>query len=435
MATKFIELEEAAEMLGVTPEKLSEMREQNEVRGFRDGVNWKFKAEELEQLKALRQAGGSELGLDESVPLGDGPDAGDSILLSEKELGASESVGSSTVIGQSVSDILDHSDLKISDDELNQSDIELVGDSMAKGSDVHSGSGSDVLGGSGAVGSSDAGSELQLPSGVAESLEFDLSSDSDTVKSHESNLAIGESAADSQKEKADGQGDSGSEIDLTEEDDDLVLGGTGSDVIGASDSGISLGDPADSGLSLEEGPLELGGSVIGEDTLLLGEEDAITLDDGGESSETGELKSEDDFLLTPLETTEGDESESSSQVIELDTPELGFGASSPTAMDPVGDAGMAMGILEDELTGEGPLGVGPATFIEEDPAGVPMPRMAPAIPEAPYSIWNVLSMLVCIVILSIAGMLIYDLVRQVWSWDGVHPVNSGMMDAIIGMFR
>ena len=104
-------------------------------------------------------------------------------------------------------------------------------------------------------------------------------------------------------------------------------------------------------------------------------------------------------------------------------------------MDPVGDAGMAMGILEDELTGESPLGVGHATFIEEDPAGVPMPRMAPAIPEAPYSIWNVLSMLVCIVILSIAGMLIYDLVRQVWSWDGVHPVNSGMMDAIIGMFR
>ena len=81
MATKFIELEEAAEMLGVTPEKLSEMREQNEVRGFRDGANWKFKAEELEQLKALRQTGGSELGLDESVPLGDGPDAGDSILL------------------------------------------------------------------------------------------------------------------------------------------------------------------------------------------------------------------------------------------------------------------------------------------------------------------------------------------------------------------
>lgn len=432
MATKFIQLEEAAEMLGVTPEQLAEMREQNELRGFRDGANWKFKAEELEQLKASRQAGGSELGLDESVPLGDGPDAGDSILLSEKELGASESIGSSTVIGQSVSDILDHSDLKISDDELNQSDIELVGDSMAKGSDVHSGSGSDVLGDSGAVGPSDAGSELQLPSGVAESLEFDLS-DGDTVKSHESNLVMGESAVDSQKGKADGQGDSGSEIDLTEEDDDLVLGGTGSDVVGASDSGISLGDPADSGLSLEEGPLDLGGSVIGEDALLLGEEDAITLDDGGESSETGELKSEDDFLLTPLEATEGDESESSSQVIELDSPELGFGASSPTAMDPVGDVGMAM--LEDELTGEGPLGVGPATFIEGDSAGVPMPRMAPVIPEAPYSIWNVLSMLVCIVILSIAGMLIYDLVRQVWSWDGVHPVNSGMMDAIIGMFR
>jgi len=46
-----------------------------------------------------------------------------------------------------------------------------------------------------------------------------------------------------------------------------------------------------------------------------------------------------------------------------------------------------------------------------------------------------LSLFLCIVLLALSGMLIYDLVRQVWSWEGVHPVNSGLMDAIIGMFR
>ena len=56
------------------------------------------------------------------------------------------------------------------------------------------------------------------------------------------------------------------------------------------------------------------------------------------------------------------------------------------------------------------------------------------IPEAPYSPWNVLSLFLCIVLLAVSGMLVYDLVRQIWSWEGVHPVNSGLMDAILKMF-
>ena len=434
MATKFIQLEEAAEILGISPEKLLQMREQNEIRGFRDGSNWKFKAEELDRVKATLGADDLELDLDETEGAEGGSGPVDSILLSEKELGA-ESVGSSTVIGQSGSGATSHSDLKLPDDEFSQSDIDLVGSSITGDSNVHASSGSDVLGGSGPVSSGiDAGSELQLPEGAgsgAVELSDSDRSDSDTVKSHKSDLELGDEAPDSLG-SSDFEVESGSEIDLTDEDDDLVLGGTGSDVVGASDSGISLGDPADSGLSLEEGPLDLGGSVIGDDSLLLGEEDMIALDDGAEPSGTTQLKSEDDFLLTPLEDTGGDESESSSQVIELDSPQADFGDSAPANLDPVGDASMAM--LEGELLEGVATGGGQATFIEDE-AAAPIMLTAPAVPEAPYSIWNVLSMLVCIVILSVAGMLIYDLVRQVWSWDGVHPVNSGMMDAIIGMFR
>ena len=431
MATKFIQLEEAAEILGISPEKLLQMREQNEIRGFRDGSNWKFKAEELDRVKATLGADELELDLDETGTTEGGSGAGDSILLSEKELG-SGSVGSSTVIGQSGTGATDHSDLKLPEDEFNRSDVDLAGSSTTGDSNVHTSSGSDVLGDSGSGG--DAGSELQLPegsaSGALELSDIDLS-DSDTVKSHKSDLELENEAPDSLGSSGFST-ESGSEIDLTNEDDDLVLGGTGSDVVGASDSGISLGDPADSGLSLEEGPLDLSGSVVGDDSLLLGEEDMIALDDGAEPSGTTQLKSEDDFLLTPLEDLAGDESESSSQVIELDSPQADFGSSSPDNLDPVGDASMAM--LEGELMEDAVAGGGPATFIE-DVAATPTMLTAPVVPEAPYSIWNVLSMLVCIVILSVAGMLMYDLVRQVWSWDGVHPVNSGMMDAIIGMFR
>ena len=43
MAGKFIELKEAAEQLGMSPEKLQDMREAGEIHGYKDGASWKFK--------------------------------------------------------------------------------------------------------------------------------------------------------------------------------------------------------------------------------------------------------------------------------------------------------------------------------------------------------------------------------------------------------
>ena len=40
MATKFVDLETASKELGIPVEKLTEMREKNELRGFRDGATW-----------------------------------------------------------------------------------------------------------------------------------------------------------------------------------------------------------------------------------------------------------------------------------------------------------------------------------------------------------------------------------------------------------
>ncbi len=61
---KLIPLEEAAEMLGVTPEKLTEMRSNNEVFGYRDGATWKFKQTEIDRVA-------SQLGVDVNDAIGE----------------------------------------------------------------------------------------------------------------------------------------------------------------------------------------------------------------------------------------------------------------------------------------------------------------------------------------------------------------------------
>ena len=47
---KLIPIDEAAEMLGVTVEKLLAMRSSNEIFGYRDGSTWKFKEAELDRV-------------------------------------------------------------------------------------------------------------------------------------------------------------------------------------------------------------------------------------------------------------------------------------------------------------------------------------------------------------------------------------------------
>ncbi|MEX1223159.1 MAG: excisionase family DNA-binding protein, partial [Pirellulales bacterium] len=117
---KYIELKEAAEQLGISTDELNELREQNEVRAFRDGSTWKFKSDDLETLSTkLRDRKPEEgLGLGEE----DTDEGGDSILLSERELGAGVSA-SSTIIGKN--------------DSGDDDDIPLAGDDpSASGSDV-----------------------------------------------------------------------------------------------------------------------------------------------------------------------------------------------------------------------------------------------------------------------------------------------------------
>jgi excisionase family DNA binding protein len=220
----------------------------------------------------------------------------------------------------------------------------------------------------------------------------------------------------------------GSDLD----DDDLVLGGSsgsGSDISIGGDSGISLVDPIDSGLSLEE-PLSLSSDSmealeLGEDTDLVSlEEDAPT-----------ELKTDDDFLLTPLQETAEEDSESGSQVIALDTDSEGDDAATMVAGEGAGMAAM----LDEDLSAEpemspmglGDLGTAPGFAAE----GLPLGQPEAVLPEMPYSIGTVVGLAACVMFLAVCGMFMFDLMRNMWSWDAAYDVNSSMMNWVLGLFE
>ena len=467
MAQKLYSLEEAAEILGITPDQLTQHRERNKLAGVRVGTNWKFKPQEVERFAHDLAGDDDEVGLADSdsgelVDLAP-PDAGGSsagksgvVLLSEATQGDSSASTSSTVIGKSprpggarqpdsdVKLVKGDSDLQLksaakaaplADAPLEASDefdmVDLTMDEERGGSGVLLDlgakpddsstnqktmlGGSDVLGSLGPAGSSIlmTGSDKAKSSGKGEGSG---SKKGGARAGDDEGIAL----TDSKVRKAQ---DSGLNLGGSDfEDDDLVLGTlTGSDVgINPSDSGISLTDPSDSGLSLEE-PLELG------------------TDDSGLVN----ITPDDTFELTPTMDS-GEDDSSGSQVIALDSEssfddaaatmlgseDMGGGATmleeEPMAADDFG--GPAMG-----MPGMAPMGMAPGGM----PMGAPgmMPGPAAVTVETPYSVWNVLSLSACLLVLTLTGLMMFDLMRNIWSWDGPYAVNSSMMNMIVGLFE
>ena len=191
-----------------------------------------------------------------------------------------------------------------------------------------------------------------------------------------------------------------------------------------------------------EAPLDLGG---GEESLELGEDDMITLSEAADTESPTELKTDGDFLLTPMDDGSGDDdSESGSQVIALD-PE-----SSDEAATMIGSMSAAAPMLDEELGGGPGMGMemgggmsldmagaeGAPLGAPQNMAGGPMLMDASAaLPEAPYTVWNILALAFCAIFLVLTGMMMYDLVRNMWSWGTPYPVNSSLMDAILSMFE
>ncbi len=466
---KLIELKEAAKLLGISPEELTEMRDRNEVFGYRDGASWKFKTEEIERVAA--QLGSSDDSADQ-VELAAGADAGaddldelidvaelkldaddedsESILVTEEELGRSDESTSSTIIGKAGTPLAaSESDIKLADDvadELSaaESDLKIAGDSGLGDFDLSSGE-SDVLAGdSDLLSISDEGSDVGADSGDTGKLS--LAGDEGSGKAESSLKLAGddELSLDDEEPGTEGaESDLGaldSSVDLDLDDEDLFASsGTGSDVtLGASDSGINLANPSDSGISLED-ISDLGSGIdsgidssleLGDSSLELGDEDMIELEgDLAESEDATELKADDEFLLTPVEgegVPDEESDDSGSQVIALDSDE--FEESAETML--VAEDGPLVEEDVDFAAAEG-FDAGGATVATGTAAAA---VGAAAGQDAGYSVWNVVSLGMVAAFLGISGLLVMDLIRNIWSWNGAYSLNSTIMDGILSMF-
>jgi excisionase family DNA binding protein len=436
MARKFYETEEAAQVLGITPERLNEMRDRRELYAVRDGGTWKFKVEEIDRLVAERAEGILPEDSGEYAELDDDPD---SILVSDLGLEPSSAGASSTVIGKSNAPSSPASDIHIAQHKSDESELHL---DLPMGSDVRL----DAPGEAPPAPSSGLSAkfddldtlDLDMPSAA----ESGISLDSDVLPAGAQDLILPEETVSlsdkpvTAKPPSDG---GGSVLELGEDDDVLGLGSSGidSDVTrSVSDSGISLIDPSDSGLSLERNDLQLAGSKL--ESLDLGGDDLITLDDQDLSEAATQLKADDDFLLTPAEEAATEES-SGSQVIALDS-ELDFDESSTTMVG----GGPGVTALEEEEEAEPSLGgmssgdLGPSLgSLPPTTTLAPAPTMAAmtAGSDMNFALWNILLLVPLLLCLILCGSMLFDLMRNMWSWNGAYPVNSSLMDMILSWFE
>ena len=53
--------------------------------------------------------------------------------------------------------------------------------------------------------------------------------------------------------------------------------------------------------------------------------------------------------------------------------------------------------------------------------------------EAPYSVWNVLGLGTVAGMLALAGMMMVDVMLNMWSFSGTNSVSTGIMDAFLSM--
>lgn len=224
------------------------------------------------------------------------------------------------------------------------------------------------------------------------------------------------------------------ELVVADDDDDLVISSAGSDISVAGDSGINLMSPSDSGLSLESEPLDLAGSSIS--ALDLGAE----LSDGGSGSGSGsdgslvDFQADEEFQLSPSGVGLDADIESGSQVIEVEDSEA---IAEPVEFADDAFAGAGGDVFASEPQGEGAFALGEdeGESISIDQSAVAMVGPAGAVSyEVPFSLMQCVTLMLILCIMGLGGMLMTDLVRNMWTYSEPSAPVSSLTDSLIGLF-
>jgi len=73
------------------------------------------------------------------------------------------------------------------------------------------------------------------------------------------------------------------------------------------------------------------------------------------------------------------------------------------------------------------LGAQPGALAE----GAAIMSPAAAFAEPPYTGWQIAGLAVCTLLLTLCGMMMYDLLRSMWSWEQPTTITSGLMNTIL----
>jgi len=399
MAGKFLSLEEAARMLGVSVDEVHRLVDRKVLFPMRDGATIKFKFEDVERAIADLADGSSQaddLALDLDMPIGGGTAAAaDEDLLV-------------------LDDGLDTDSIFEGQQPAPKSPSATGGPGSAPAKSDSLSLGSDLLGGAG-------GGDLLLgPDLTHEPAE------SDDLELESIVGATSSPALDAPGSGAQGSGRlaGGSGIALGSGSLDLGLSGIGGGAAGGS--GIALGSGVDlgSGVALGSGP-SLGsgasqgakGKGPGSGPLDSGVSLEVgaggLLDEPGGSDAGASGLSSDDFELGGVASTE---EESASVVIASDS-EAGdssfFGQT-------IGGQSSSSGFTEDSAipsTGSSELLAFPGTVVE----------------EMTFSVWQVVGLICCSLLLLFGGFIAYDLVRTIGSPESTRLANP-VLDGLAQLF-
>ena len=314
MSKKYLSLEETAAALGVEKDELIRMREKGDIRGFADRGTWKFREEDVEQVRRSRQADS-----DPDVPMLVDDDGGDSAIGMEEDVSEQPTVITKKDNAEPLDDPLTASDSEVklmgdvADDAPiglagesdirplsldSDSDVKMVGDA-AQPEEPLIGAGSDVQqvadGSDGDVRALDLSPESDLSLGASDSGRIDAGSDIRMVEEtqgsdirpladdSESRIVGADSISEvTLSSPSDMEPDSDSDVSLVSESSgELNLGplddslGSDSDVRLVHDEPVKSGSDSDVKLVQPEEDQKSSDSDV---ALLSDDDDAIALD-------------------------------------------------------------------------------------------------------------------------------------------------------------
>lgn len=387
MAGKFLSLEEAARQLGVTVDEVHRFVDRKKLFPMRDGATIKFKVDDVERLVHDLADEGSQsdsLALDLEAPAAASASEPDALDAGDLDLGDALDAGDS--LFAEGSDATSASHARASEGTAGR-DIGAAGSGLSMDS-VAGTSSADIVFGDNTTGE-----------GVNDDLNLESIVGASSIGTSSPSLA----AATSGITGGPGQIDETLAIDLGEAQPAETGGsfavGSDAGLAGspeATGAGLALSGALDSGLSLEEGGLEVSGIDLGGDSADAADDGPVL---GGDDFELGGGGMDDDSASVVIAT-------------ETDGGDSSF-------------FGQAMGA---ESSAFGDESVGLPSSIASEAMGMP----GDFAPEMTFSVWQTAGLICCSLLLLFGGFIAYDLVRTIGSPESTtlaNPLLNAMADA------